>query len=318
MNETKFVMNETKFVTTQPLRQRDKPQFRGNQGKSMTTTTTSRTNRSIVSLNLPKQVPALINLAKGIVQSLTGNATFAASEPPLAALNAALTDLETAEAAALARTRGAVATRNTKRATLITLLEQLKAYVQKVADANVDQGAAMIQSAGLALKKTPVRPRRVFAATPGAVSGSVKLITDAAGKRASYEWQTSIDGGKTWVQAPSTLQAKTTITGLTPAATVTFRYRAVTKKGVGDWSQPLAFIVKSALPACRAHGAGARGARARRHPSATFQRPARTSRASSHSTTAPRVAARRSQVRPWSRPRRAKTTFPCRTASSTT
>jgi hypothetical protein len=244
MNETKSMTSQPLFMTTQPLRQRDKPQLRGNQEKPMATTKTSRTNRSIASLNLPKQVPGLINLANSIVQSMTGNATFAAPEPPIATLSAALTDLETAEAAALARTRGAVATRNTKRATLITLLEQLKAYVQKVADANVDQGATTIQGAGLALKKTPARPKRVFAATPGDVSGSVKLITDAAGKRASYEWQTSIDGGKTWVPSASTLQAKTTITGLTPGATVTFRYRAVTKTGEGDWSQPLALIIK--------------------------------------------------------------------------
>jgi len=54
MNETKLVMNETKLVTTPPLRRRDKPQFRGNQGKRMTTTTTSLTNRSMVSLNLPR------------------------------------------------------------------------------------------------------------------------------------------------------------------------------------------------------------------------------------------------------------------------
>ena len=57
-------MNETKFVTTEPLRQRDKPQFRGSQRKPMTTAMTSRTNRSIVSLNLAKLVPARVNLAK--------------------------------------------------------------------------------------------------------------------------------------------------------------------------------------------------------------------------------------------------------------
>jgi hypothetical protein len=44
--------------------------------------------------------------------------------------------------------------------------------------------------------------------------------------------------------APVTLQAKTTIMGLTPGATVTFRYRGVTKTGEGDWSQLITFIVK--------------------------------------------------------------------------
>ena len=203
-----------------------------------------RANRSIASLHLPRQVPALINLAKGVIQSMTGNATFPSPEPSLAALTAALSDLETAEAAALARTRGAATTRNNKRSVLVTLLEQLKGYVQKVADANLEQGAAMIQSAGIGVKKTAVHRKRVFAAKPGLVSGAVKLITQSAGQRASYDWQYSVDGGKTWQGAPMTLQAKTTVTGLPPGVMVTFRYRAVTKTGEGDWSQPLAIIVK--------------------------------------------------------------------------
>jgi hypothetical protein len=48
---------------------------------------------------------------------------------------------------------------------------------------------------------------------------------------------------KTWVTVPSTLQAKTTVAGLTPGATVTFRYRAVVKTGEGDWSQPTSLMV---------------------------------------------------------------------------
>ncbi len=73
---------------------------------------------------------------------------------------------------------------------------------------------------------------------------AVHLQAEAAARRASYEWQYSNDGGKTWVQAPSTLQTKTTITGLTPSATIVFRYRAVTKVGEGEWSQPTSIMVK--------------------------------------------------------------------------
>jgi hypothetical protein len=85
---------------------------------------------------------------------------------------------------------------------------------------------------------------RVFAAKPAAVSGSVILHAVSAARRASYEWQYSTDGGKTWVQAPGTLQTKTTIAGLTPGVTVTFRYRALTKTGEGDWSLPTQIMVK--------------------------------------------------------------------------
>ena len=51
----------------------------------------------------------------------------------------------------------------------------------------------------------------------------------SAGHRASYEWEYSTDGGKTWVTTPVTLQAKTTILGLTAGTTVQFRHRPVTK-----------------------------------------------------------------------------------------
>jgi hypothetical protein len=55
---------------------------------------------------------------------------------------------------------------------------------------------------------------------------------------------TSVDGGKTWVAAPATVQAKTQILGLTPGATVQFRYRTVTPKaGQGDWNQPVQLLI---------------------------------------------------------------------------
>jgi hypothetical protein len=201
-------------------------------------------NRAVVALKLPRPVPALIKSAQAIVTAMTNNAHFQTPEPPLATVTSATNDLATAETATQARTRGAAATRNDKLATLVQLLEQLKGYIQKTADANMENGASIIQSAGVAVKKAVVRAPRTFEAKPGAVSGSVKLVAASAARRASYEWQYSIDGGKTWQVAPATLQAKTAIAGLTPGATVTFRYRGVTKTGEGDWSQLITFIVK--------------------------------------------------------------------------
>ena len=61
-----------------------------------------------------------------------------------------------------------------------------------------------------------MRSPRVFGAKPGTITGTAKLVTASAGHRASYEWEYSTDGGKAWVTAPATLQAKTTVTGLTP------------------------------------------------------------------------------------------------------
>ena len=205
----------------------------------MTTSTTTKTHRALASLKLPKPNPALITYAQGIVKGMTGNAYFTAPSPALAALSAAITDLQTAVTLALTRAMGAAAARNEKRATLVSLLQQERSYVQGIADLSPENGGSIIESAGLAVKKVPTHAPRVFAAKPGAVSGAVTLVAPSAGHRSSYEWEYSTDGGKTWVTMPPTIQAKTSITGLTPGSSVQFRYRSVTKAGAGDWTQPI-------------------------------------------------------------------------------
>jgi hypothetical protein len=165
------------------------------------TTPTKTVRRALASLRAPESVPAMITYAQGIVKALTGNPAFPTTAPTLATVTEALTKLQTAEIAALARTKGAVAVRNEKRAALVTLLQQLRGQIQTVADASPETTGSIIESAGIAVKKTPVRAKRTFTAKPGAVSGSVLLVTDAAERRAFYEWQYSADGGKTWVSA---------------------------------------------------------------------------------------------------------------------
>jgi hypothetical protein len=205
---------------------------------------TKSVQRSLVSLDLPKKVPALISYATSVVTAMTGNPSFTTPAPTLASITTAITALQTAESAAIARTKGAVTARNDKKTALVALLQELKAYIQKTGDADTDNSAAVIQSAGVSVRKTAVRKPRVFSAVQGAVSGTAKLVTASAGHRSSYEWQYSVDGGKTWGAVPATMQAKTGVTGLTPGATVQFRYLAVTTAGQGDWSAPVSLLVR--------------------------------------------------------------------------
>ncbi len=200
--------------------------------------------RSIATLQLPRPVPALISYGKGIIQKVTNNPAFPTPSPTVAVLAAALADLEAAETAAQTRARGTATVRNQKRATFVTLLDELRSYVQTVANADPETAAAVIQSAGIAVRKQPTRAARSFAARAGTVSGTARLVAPGAGPRASYEWQYSTDGGKTWVLAPVTLQASTVIPNLPVATTVEFRYRAVTKAGEGNWSAPVPLVVQ--------------------------------------------------------------------------
>jgi hypothetical protein len=197
-----------------------------------------------VSLKLPKVVGQLIPYATGIVTGMTNNPVFPQPVVPLTTVTGAITELHNAETAALTRAKGAVATRNEKRAALISLLEQLRAYVQARADASPENGASIIESAGMAVRKVATHAARAFTAKAGAVSGTVRLYAKSVGDRAAYMWEYSTDGGKTWIATPVTLQAKTTISGLTPGATVQFRYQPVSKTGEGDWSQTILLLVK--------------------------------------------------------------------------
>jgi len=205
---------------------------------------TTNQNRVFVALKLPTPVPELTKVAQAIIAAQTNNPHIASPSPPLATLTAALDALVTAETATKTRAAGTVAARNVARTNLLTLLHAAKANVQQLADASPEQGEAIVTSAGMAVRRTAAHTKPPFAAKPGAVSGTVVLAARAAAMRASYEWEWSGDGGKTWTAVPPTLQAKTEIPGLPVATTVQFRFRAVTKAGAGDWSQPTALVVK--------------------------------------------------------------------------
>ena len=203
----------------------------------------STLHRTIVVLKLPLATTALVKVSENILTAMTSNPAFANIQPPLATVVAQVKKLDDAETLAKTRAQGMVQARNAARLEVVQSMHALKAAVQVIADANGDNGAAIITAAGMATKKAPVRTKPTFVAHQGLTSGSVRLVAKAAAQRASYEWQWSVDGGKTWNSAPTTLKASTTITGLPPATVVLFRYRAVTKAGEGDWSQVLSFLV---------------------------------------------------------------------------
>jgi hypothetical protein len=203
-----------------------------------------KVHRSIASLKLPLAISLLVTYVQGILKAMTGNPTFPSPNPPLPTIGSAVSELQVAETAAVTtRAKGTIATRNEKRTALLAMLELLRAYVQSVADATPENAPSIIESAGLALRKTPVRAPRVFAAKADTVSGSVKLIAPTAGPRAAYLWQYSADAGKTWLDVSPTLQAKTTITGLPAGTAAQFRFRSIIKGGASDWSAPLSLLV---------------------------------------------------------------------------
>src|SRR5271170_1696445 len=127
-------------------------------------------------LKLSPKVKSVIALSQNIATALTNNPSFPSPNPPLATLQADVAALNVAEAAVLSRTKGAVETRDAKLLVVKTDLENIRTYVQTVAHAaNPTNAEAIIQSAGMAVRKTTLHDKAALAVKAGSVSGTVNL-----------------------------------------------------------------------------------------------------------------------------------------------
>jgi len=200
---------------------------------------------AIAVLKLSHRINNIIAFAQTVLAAMeAAKATFPAPVPSMTAFQADIAALVTAETAALARTKGAVEIRNAKLEVVKTDLENLRTYVQTVADAaNPSTAEAVVESSGMFLRKVTLPKKAELTIDQGLVTGSVVLRAKAVAKRASYDWQYSVDQ-KTWTSLRSTLQAKTTLSGLTAGTTYYFRVQGVVRTGEENWSGIVAFLVK--------------------------------------------------------------------------
>jgi hypothetical protein len=204
---------------------------------------TESMHRVLTAPRLPRSTPALLRQTRAILVAMEASPHFPAPTPAMAAVAAALAELDDAQTTTLSRTRGTLAARDEKRAALMVCLRQLQTEVQRVADANPESAVSIIESAGMSVKRRAVQTKPPFAVKEGRVSGSVVLAVLCAGDRASYQWQWSLDGGVTWRGMPVTMQAKTELTGLAAGQVCWFRVRTTTRHGEGNWSAPRELLV---------------------------------------------------------------------------
>jgi len=199
--------------------------------------------RALAALNLPRRIPDAIVYARSVAAAMSGNPAFPSPTPPIATLEADLAALEAAHVRTLTRALGTTSERDAKLATVQTHLACLRTYVQQVADTSPGEAEVLIASAGMSLKRPTGRPRPVFVAKEGLVSGTVRLVAKAPPTRASHDWQRSLDG-TAWIDLERTIQARTELSGLVPGTWYLFRHRALTREGVGDWSQVVSLLVR--------------------------------------------------------------------------
>jgi hypothetical protein len=203
----------------------------------------SKINTIVIVMKLRQtSVPALLERVTSIVTAMeTNKATFPGPTPPLATVKAALAALVSAQTALKNRT-GSRADRDDKQKVVVAGAGALHAYVQQVTNVDPTNAEVIATQAAMTLRKQALRAKADLAAKQ-TVSGVVNLVAKATKGARINEWQYSTDGGKTWIDAPSTTKAKTAIHGLTPGVSVSYRQRVITKDGTGDWSQPISALV---------------------------------------------------------------------------
>jgi len=189
------------------------------------------------------KVNDLIAAVRAIVAAGRKNPALPKPFPALDRLEKAVVALDAAQVAALSRAVGTVTARNTIAGRVFAALAQYKSAVQRVADADPAKAATIILRSGLRTRRESTRRKALFSVKPGRVSCSLIAEVKAIAKRGSYEWEISLDGGKTWIRVRGTLQTRTVISDLPLGKFVQVRCRPVTKSGPGDWIGPITVLV---------------------------------------------------------------------------
>jgi hypothetical protein len=195
-------------------------------------------------LMLPSSNKALLTYAKAVHERLSGNANFPNPNPALEVLAVDIKAFDDAETKAKTKVLGATEARDAKRQKVTEDLKHIRDRVQSIAEtqASYRDAAAVITGAFMSVKKTGKRTRNELSAKNTGVSGIVLLEAKSVAPAATYFWQYSLDQ-ETWTSVPATMQVKAMISGLTPAATYYFRFRALTRAGEIDFSQVVSLLV---------------------------------------------------------------------------
>ncbi len=208
----------------------------------------SAEHRVIVKVD-PKPKTALGWLMKSkvvVAQALANATTFSSISGLLTQLGTDCQALDVAQTKVANNGKGATTARDAQWRVLQKSLRAFVAGVQGLCDAAPDTARALgiAGEAALEAKLAPVHVVDGFRSKLLG-NGAVRLYGRRHVQRRSgafFEWQMSLDG-KIWTSLPTTNGARTTVSGLTPGSSVSFRYRTTLKEVTSDWSQTIGVIV---------------------------------------------------------------------------
>jgi hypothetical protein len=180
--------------------------------------------------------------------NMTNNPLFLAADivSQVTSTKGAITALTTAMNAPTSDTK--ITTIKQNRDALNIALNILAGKVEAVANlptVAADAREGILKSAGMEIRKQKAsNQKRVFTATQGSVSGSVKLTAPADAD--AYEWMYTLDltGETGLTKTPVTIASTTEIKDLRPLTKYLFYYRGVYRRGnITDWEGPITFSV---------------------------------------------------------------------------
>jgi hypothetical protein len=192
----------------------------------------------------PRNHKGFVIYADNIAGKLEGNVDLPNPTPSLVVYKADVAALVTAQAQATDGAPTSIADRNAKALKVYQDIGHIVDYVQTVADTQGSpaDAVALIVGAGLEVQKPRKRKTRDLSVRYLGISGAVLLTALAVEGAGAYYWEYSLDQ-KVWATPPETRTGKTTITGLTPGQVYYFRFRTLTGKGKGDYSQVVSLMM---------------------------------------------------------------------------
>ncbi len=204
-----------------------------------------------VKLNLGRlSIPQKLTLGQNIITAMTGNANFPAPNPTLAAMQTAVTNLQTKNNAVEAG-KAAQEQKMTERATAEGAFNAAFTTQAATVQSASAGDATKILSSGMSVIGTSgpvVAPGQVLnlVVTAGDNDGTLDFAFDPEPVAKSYEIEISVDpvSATSWEKKQTAAKSSGTIAGLTSGARMWVRVRAIGAAPLpGPWSDPAAKTV---------------------------------------------------------------------------
>jgi hypothetical protein len=188
----------------------------------------------------------LIAEVQAAIIGLTDNPNFATPMPTVKSVKDAVGAFITAVAEAVNGGRGLTATKNARRAELVSLMRQLASYITVTSNGDL----TVLLSSGFPYQK-PERTRVGFLPAPasptlklGAKSGQLDASISPVYGAGSYNWRIALASAPTaFVQTAQTTGGRYAFKGLTPGQTYNVEVNGVGALGPGDWSMAATAMV---------------------------------------------------------------------------